>query len=135
MPRRWPVLGAKAIVVAGTTYLAAAAALTVAQLGSALIIGDRPIGGQLSLDGNGALVVVATALSAVVFALIGLGLGTLTRSALASVVILALLWYIVPLVAGHVPAPWGVWLSSLMPGALAGELAQRVTRIRSSARR
>ncbi len=123
MPRRWRVLEAKAVVVACATFLATLAALTITDLGSALIVGDRPIGGQPPLDAQGALIVLAMALSAVVFALIGLGLGALTRSGLASVVILALLWYVMPLVAGHVPAPWGAWLSSLMPGALAGELA------------
>ena len=54
---------------------------------------------------------------------VGLGLGALTRSGLASVVALALVWYIVPLLVSHVPAPWNGWLASLMPGALAGEIA------------
>ena len=123
MPGRWRVLGAKAVVVAGATFVTAVAALGVVRLGSATIIGERSIGGQLSLDAHGALIVLAMALSMVVFALIGLGLGALTRSGLASVVILSLLWCIVPLLAIHVPPPWGAWLSSLVPGALAGELA------------
>jgi ABC-2 type transport system permease protein len=67
--------------------------------------------------------VIAMGLSTATFALIGLGLGAITRSSLATVVVLALVWYIVPLIAAHVPAPWNEVLSSLVPGALAGQLA------------
>ncbi|MHB8960602.1 MAG: hypothetical protein ACYDAN_13360 [Candidatus Limnocylindrales bacterium] len=36
---------------------------------------------------------------------------------------LMLLWHIAPLLAAHAPEPWSEWLMSIMPGALAGELA------------
>jgi ABC-type transport system involved in multi-copper enzyme maturation permease subunit len=123
MPRRPEVLAAKALVVAAVTFVATAAALLVALVGGAVIIGDRPIGGQPRLDSSGAILVLAYGLSTAAFALIGLALGALTRSGLAATVALALLWYLVPLIVGHVPPPWNLWLSSLVPGALAGELA------------
>ena len=123
MPNRAQVLFAKAVVVALVTFVATEAALAVTLLGSAAILGDRPIGGQTPLDGGGLVFIIAMGLSTATFALIGLGLGAITRSGLATVVALALVWYIVPLIAGHVPAPWNEVLTSLVPGALAGQLA------------
>ncbi len=105
------------------TFVATEAALLVTLVGSAAIVGDRPIGGQTPLDIDGLVFVVAMGLSTATFALIGLGLGAITRSGLATVVALALVWYIVPLIAGHIPSPWSDVLSSLVPGALAGQLA------------
>ena len=123
MPNWALVLFAKAVVVAVVTFVATEAALLVTLVGSAAIVGDRPIGGQTPIDAGGLVLVIAMGLSTATFALIGLGLGAITRSGLATVVILALVWYIVPLIATHVPAPWDEWLSSLVPGALAGQLA------------
>ncbi len=123
MPNRAQVLFAKAVVVAVVTFVATEASLLVTLLGSAAILGDRPISGQTPLDVGGLVFVIAMGLSTATFALIGLGLGAITRSGLATVVVLALVWYIVPLVAAHVPAPWNEVLSSLVPGALAGQLA------------
>ena len=123
MPNRAQVLLAKALLVALVTFVATEASLLVTLMGSAAILGDRPIGGQTPLDAGGLVFVLAMGLSTATFALIGLGLGAITRSGLATVVVLALVWYIVPLVAAHVPAPWNEVLSSLVPGALAGQLA------------
>ncbi len=123
MPNRAQVLLAKAILVALVTFVATEGSLLVTLLGSAAILGDRPIGGQTPLDAGGLALVIAMGLSTATFALIGLGLGAITRSGLVTVVVLALVWYIVPLVAAHVPPPWNDVLSSLVPGALAGQLA------------
>ena len=123
MPNRAVVLFAKAVMVAVVTFVATEASLLATLLGSVAILGDRPIGGQMPMDVGGLVLVIAMGLSTATFALIGLGLGAITRSGLATVVILALVWYIVPLIATHVPAPWDEWLSSLVPGALAGQLA------------
>ncbi len=123
MPNWALVLLAKAVVVAVVAFVATEFSLLVTLVGSAAIVGDRPIGGQTPIDAGGLVLVIAMGLSTATFALIGLGLGAITRSGLATVVILALVWYIVPLIATHVPAPWDEWLSSLVPGALAGQLA------------
>ena len=50
MPNRALVLLAKAVVVAVVTFVATEASLLVTLLGSAAILGDRPIGGQTPLD-------------------------------------------------------------------------------------
>ncbi len=123
MSNRALVLFAKAIVVAVVTFVVTEASLLVTLLGSAAILGGRPIGGQTPIDAGGLVFVIAMGLSTATFALIGLGLGAITRSGLATVVVLALVWYMVPLIAAHVPAPLDEWLSSLVPGALAGQLA------------
>lgn len=123
MPSRSRVLAAKAVAVAGATFVISEAALAATLVGGALIIGDRVIAGQDPVGAHSVVLLVALGLSSVTFALIGLALGAITRSALATVVGLMLLWYIVPLLAPHAPAPWGEWLMSIDPGALAGELA------------
>jgi len=123
MPRRGRVLAAKSMIVGGVTFVTAEIALTVTLLASTAIVGDRAITGQTPPDAGTAVLIVAMGLSTTTFALIGLALGAISRSALASVVSLAMLWYIVPLVARLAPAPISEWLGSLVPGALAGQLA------------
>jgi ABC-2 type transport system permease protein len=123
VPQRGRVLAAKSLVTAAIALVVSEAALAATLVGSVVIIGDRPIAGQAALDGSGLILVVALGLSSTTFAMIGLGLGAITRSALATVVVLAMLWYIVPLISFHLPDPWNAWIGSLLPGALAGELA------------
>ncbi len=123
VPGRARVLAAKALVAAAIAFVLSEACVAVTLAGSAAIIGGRPIAGQASLDASGAVLVLALGLSSTTFAMIGLGLGAITRSALAAVVALMLLWYVVPLVAVHLPVPWNEALSSILPGALGGELA------------
>ena len=123
MPSRRRVLVAKACVVAAASFALSEAAFGVCLAGGAVLMGDRPISGQVPVDAGSLVLIVALGVSAAVFALIGLGLGAITRSALATVVALMLLWYIAPLLAAHVPEPWSEWLMSILPGALAGELA------------
>ncbi len=123
VPRRGEVLAAKAVVVALVTSVVSEAALGVTLLGTALIVGSRAINGQAPPAFGDVALLVAMGLSTTTFAMIGLGLGAISRSALASVVSLVLLWYIGPLLANHVPQPWSAWLTSLVPGALAGQLA------------
>lgn len=122
MPRRGSVLAAKGIVVGAVVLVASALVLSVTLVATEVIIGERPIGGQPGVDIEGAIQVSAMALSMTMFALLGVGLGTILRSGLASIVVLATLWYVAPLIASNLPAPLGPWLSSLVPGALAGQL-------------
>jgi ABC-2 type transport system permease protein len=123
MPRRRTVFAAKGAIVAAVTFVATGAALAATLVCGAIIVGGRPIADQTPLSPSGFAIVAATALAVTAFALIGLGLGAITRSPVASVVGLALLWYLVPLLSMHLPAPWAAWVSSLVPGALAGQLA------------
>lgn len=57
------------------------------------------------------------------YALLGLFLGALTRSTAGSIAVLAAVWYLVPLIVHHFPEPWNKRLGSLLPDALAGQIA------------
>jgi ABC-2 type transport system permease protein len=122
VPRRTAVLGAKGLAVGVAAFIVAELSFAITELSTVAIIGGRQIAGQVPPGPGEARLIIAMGLSCTTFALIGLSLGAITRSALASVVTLALVWYIVPLVAGHLAAPWNGWLMSIVPGALAGEL-------------
>ncbi len=123
MPDRRAVMIAKALVAGIVTFVVAEAALGLTLVATAWLIGDRPIAGHWPPAPDDIAPIAALGGSVVAFALLGFGLGALTRSALASVVSLALIWYVVPLVAQHLPSPWDAWLTSVVPGALAGQLA------------
>jgi len=69
-------------------------------------------------------VLLSWGVSAMVFALVGLGLGALLRSAAAAVPAVLALWYVVPIVTMHLPGQAGVWASALnlvnLPPQLSG---------------
>ncbi|WP_055480266.1 ABC transporter permease subunit [Sphaerimonospora mesophila] len=124
MPARGVVLTAKAGVVAAVSYISGLAAVVATFAVSRLIIGDRPIPGQSAEPFADRLpLFLAMALSITMFALIGLFLGTLTRSAAGSIAILVAVWYLIPIVVNHLPAPWHERIGSLVPSALTGQLA------------
>jgi ABC-2 type transport system permease protein len=123
MPSRRRVVVAKALLVAAVSFVVTEGALVVTHVGGVLIIAGRTITGQPPGGTQVLVLIVAIGLSSTGFALIGLGLGAISRSALATVVALMLLWYIAPLLAAHIPEPWSGWIMSIMPGALAGEIA------------
>ena len=122
MPRRIAVLAAKASVVAGLAFVLTEASLATTEVAGMIIVGNRPIAGQAPPGLGEVALLVAMGMSTATFALIGLAIGAITRSALASVVALTLVWYAVPLIATHLPGPWSTVLMSIEPGALAGEL-------------
>lgn len=121
VPRRWRVLAAKAAVLAGTGLLTGVAAMTAARGLTGAIIGDRPIPEYDEPVRLADLLVGGP--SVAMFALIGLGLGTLTRSAVATIGTVFALWYIVPIVAMNLPEPWDDRISSLLLTRLHTELA------------
>ncbi len=123
MPNRAAVLAAKAAIVAAVAFCLAEVALIVVRIGVGFIVGDRPITGQTAPALHDVGAIIATGLATTMFALLGLSLGAITRSALASIVALAVVWYVAPLLAQRLPPPWADWLMSLLPGALAGQLA------------
>ncbi|RGA06557.1 ABC transporter permease [Microbispora triticiradicis] len=124
MPSRGRVLAAKAAVLSVVAFCAGFAAILATYALGRLIIGDRAIRGQSTEPLARQLpLFLAMSLAIVMFALLGLGLAAVTRSAVAAIAVLVAVWYVVPLVAFNLPAPWGDRLGSVLPGALAGELA------------
>lgn len=121
VPRRWKVLAAKATILAGAGLVAGVVSMVVARGLTGAIIGDRPIP---EYDEPVRVVdLLVGGPSVAMFALIGLGLGALTRSAVATVGTLFAAWYILPIAALNVPAPWNDRFSSVMLTRLHTELA------------
>lgn len=124
MPRRVPVLVSKAVVVAATAAVAGLICVFAAYFATRAIIEARPLTGQsLAPVAEEVPTLLALGLSVVMYTLIGLGLATITRSAVAAIATFVGMWYLLPMVGANLPAPWNDRISSFMPGALAGQLA------------
>ncbi|BCJ34711.1 ABC transporter permease [Actinocatenispora thailandica] len=123
VPRRGRLFAAKAAAIAGIGLVAGEAAVFCGYAISHGIVGDR----TLLLDSRGfaeqAPLLVAQGLTVLLFALLGLSLGTVTRSAAGTIPVLVLLWYILPIVANLLPQPWHGRIGSIVPDALPGQLA------------
>jgi ABC-2 type transport system permease protein len=122
MPRRRRVLTAKALLMAAVAAVVGGVTAGVTEVGVGAIIGDRVINGQPGPAENtvGALAVIA--LSVVMYGLLGLGLAALTRSAVASIVTLVMLWYGLPIILGNVPGRWAERVGAVLPAALADQV-------------
>jgi ABC-2 type transport system permease protein len=66
---------------------------------------------------------LASGLSAAVLALVGLGLGTVTRSTAGGIVSVVAVLFVLPAVANYLPDPWNTRVSSLLPTSLVSQLA------------
>ncbi|MFB4318846.1 ABC transporter permease subunit [Actinomadura sp. 21ATH] len=118
VPRRASLLAAKALVV-GAASLAAGLVITCTVfLGTRLIIGDRPIAGFQTAISAELPGIAARGCLVAVYALLALGLAALLRSTAGAIVTVVLLWYIMPIATGFLPAPWDERVSSFMLDAL-----------------
>lgn len=125
VPDRRRMLAAKAGVVALVTFLSGSAILLTTYATSRLAAGDRSLGFNATSFGEDLPRLFASALSVTVLALVGLGIGTLTRSTAGGVVGVVVLLFVLPGVANFLPAPWGTRVSSLMVPALIQQVADR----------
>jgi ABC-2 type transport system permease protein len=123
MPARRAVLAAKAAVVAAVAGVAGQAAVLAAFFVTWLIVDGRPIRGQPTSIAGELPLLFALGLEVVVFALLGLSLGAIMRSAAAAIATLLGLWYLGPMITANLPPPWDDRISSFLPSALAGQLA------------
>jgi ABC-type transport system involved in multi-copper enzyme maturation permease subunit len=123
VPRRGLLLAAKAAVVGAFALGTALAILFASFFVSHWIIGVRPMRFWTAPVSAEIPVLVSWALSAMAFALVGLGLGAVLRSTAAAIVAVVVLWYVLPIVALHLPAPVGSWASALMLVNLAPQLS------------
>ena len=124
LPSRGRVLAAKAGVVAAFAACTGLAAVLATYAAGRLFIGDRPIRGQSAEALSRQLPhFLAMSLSITMFALLGLCLAVITRSAVAAIATLVAVWYVLPIVGYNLPAPWGDRVGSILPGSLAGQLA------------
>ncbi|NRQ38996.1 ABC transporter permease subunit [Nonomuraea sp. NN258] len=119
VPRRWPVLAAKATVVGGLALVVGLVVEFVTFfVTTAMLTGRYPV----ATFAERWPMLVVTSLSVVVFGLLGVGLGTILRSVAGSVSVLIGLVYVLPIVFANLPEPWNLRLNSLMIGALIREI-------------
>jgi ABC-2 type transport system permease protein len=129
VPRRWLVVVAKALVVAGTVFVAAVAATLLAfTVAQQLLASD---GKSISFSAPGVLrALVGAALYLAVVAVLGAGLGWLLRSTAGALMTLFAILYLLPVlevvlprsvsdtVMPYLPANAGSALMQLTPGDL-----------------
>jgi ABC-2 type transport system permease protein len=120
VPSRWPVLTAKAVVVAALGLVVG----VVAVFGTFFLM-------HLMLEGRYPVAtfaerwptLVTTGLSVMVYALLGLGLGAVLRRTGAAVAVLAGLVYVLPILFNQLPAPWNERVNSVMIAALPRQIS------------
>lgn len=125
VPRRLPVLGAKAVVV-GAVTLAAMTVAAFASFGAAqLVLAGGPL--EASLADDGVLRAVAgTGAYLAVVALIGTGLGWILRSTASAIGTLTALLLVVPSLAPLLPAGLEDVLARLLPSTAGQALMSTV---------
>lgn len=124
VPRRRAVVAAKAVVLAGVAAVTAPVSLFSTYFVTRAILDHRPLPGQaLPAVSEHLPALLAMCLAVVVYTLLGLGLAIVLRSAVAAIATFVVLWYVLPMVAGNLPAPWNDRIGSFLPGALPGQLA------------
>ncbi|MBN6041307.1 ABC transporter permease [Amycolatopsis sp. 195334CR] len=113
LPRRTSVFAAKAITV-GVLALAAGIAATFAiHLLSKAVFGDRTFPGYHDLASEApGLLGAGTTVGLV--ALIGFGAGTVLRSTAGAVSVLVVLLFVLPMISGFLPEPWGERIGSAL---------------------
>ncbi|MEU5860639.1 ABC transporter permease subunit [Nonomuraea sp. NPDC047529] len=122
VPRRWPVLAAKSAVVGAMSLVIGPLAVFGTYFVSRWVLGDRFSGAYLTSFADRLPFLLVTSLTVAVFALLGLGLGALLRSAAGAITVLVGLIYVIPMIVGNIPEPWSERLGSIMIGALPREI-------------
>lgn len=120
-PARTKVLAAKAVVLGATALVIGTVTSLVTYAVCDSIIGDRPIRFYDQPVDLAALLTAGP--STLMFALIGLGLGTALRSAAGSISAVVALWYVLPIVALNLPKPWDSRVGSVLLTRLDPQLA------------
>jgi ABC-2 type transport system permease protein len=122
VPRRWPILAGKSAVVSAIALVTAPLATFGTYFVSRWLIGDRFQGAYMAPFADRLPTLATSSISVVVFALLGLGLGAILRSAAAAITVLVGLVYVLPMIVGNLPAPWSERIGSVMIGALPREI-------------
>lgn len=128
VPARRTVLAAKAVVVAAIALVAGVVSVFAMHLLSGAVIGDRPMSGYTAPLADRIPLLLSHGLSVMVVALVGLGLGTVTRSTAGALSAVAALLFFLPPLPRLLPDPWDDRLSAVMLPALADQLADAVPR-------
>ncbi|AQZ65805.1 putative integral membrane protein [[Actinomadura] parvosata subsp. kistnae] len=122
VPRRWPVVAAKSVVVGGLGLLVGAVTVFGTYFAARVVLGDRFSGAYMSAFSDRLPLLIAFSFTVPVFALLGVGLGAILRSVPGTTAIIVGLVYVLPMIIGKIPEPWSERLGSLMIGALPREI-------------
>jgi ABC-type transport system involved in multi-copper enzyme maturation permease subunit len=114
VPRRGRVLAGKAVAAGGLALGAGLVAPSVAYGLVRLILGDRHVPGAYAPLREQLGLGLATGLLTAVYALVGVGLGTVLRHAAGAIVAIVALWYLLPILAIHLPAPWADRVAAML---------------------
>lgn len=123
VPSRGTLLLAKAAVVGGVTFVAAHVVLLVTYVAARLIAGDRQLGFNSTGFSDDLPLLFASGVSVTVLALVGLGLGAVTRSTAAAIVSVVAMLFVLPGIATYLPQPWNSRVASLLLPNLVPQIA------------
>lgn len=113
VPRRWPVVAAKAAVFAAVVFTGSLVAATLSFLVGQAALGD--LGAGLGDDGV-ARALVGAALYLTGIGLLGMALGWLLRSTAGGIATLFGLVFLLPILGQLLPSSWGPDVVRLLPG-------------------
>jgi ABC-2 type transport system permease protein len=116
-PRRWTVLGAKAVLVASVVFVVAVVGCTLAY-----VIGDVLLAGGGYRPGEAVPALPGVALSVAVIGVLGLAFGVILRSAAGA--ISAAVGVLLPPLLGPLLGGWRGWVVDATPAAALPKLAQ-----------
>ncbi|GAB3432347.1 ABC transporter permease [Flindersiella endophytica] len=123
VPSRIRLLAGKTPIVALAGLLVGTASLFGIFAIARAIVGDRPMSpgyGTPSVDELPMLLM--SGVTVMVFALLGLALGTLLRSTAGAIVVLAGMAFVLPTIATFLPSPWYERIQSILLPNLAGQI-------------
>ncbi|GAA2582665.1 ABC transporter permease [Actinomadura fulvescens] len=123
VPRRGVLFAGKATAVGAVGSVTGLFSVGVAFGLGRLIVGDRAIADLRTPVSDELPWLLGLWLSAVVVALVGLGLGTAMRSTAGAVTSLCALLFVLPGLAPLLPSPWGERFAAVLPSNLAGQIA------------
>ncbi|MDA0633844.1 ABC transporter permease [Nonomuraea sp. MCN248] len=127
VPRRWPMLAGKAAVVGVIGLVTGPAVVFGTHVTCRWVIGDRFSGLYQTAFADKLPLLVALSLTVPAFALLGLGMGAILRSAAGAIALLVGLLYVIPMIVDKFPSPWSEWLGSVMFGALPRQISGDLT--------
>jgi hypothetical protein len=128
VPRRLPVLWAKAGVYGAVTLALALPSTLIAFFGAQAFLSGHTVNGHdisLSFSNAGvARAVIGGALYLTLIGLLGLGIGAILRNTAAGISALAAVLFVVPAITSLLPASWDNTISPYFPSTAGGAIMQ-----------
>jgi ABC-2 type transport system permease protein len=123
LPHRRTMLAAKAAIVAASSLVIGLVVPLAGYLLSKPILGDRPFLAYHAPFSERLPGLLSLALSVTVVALVAFGLGAALRSTAGAITVMVALLWVLQMIAGFLPAPWGDRFASILLPNLADQLA------------